>query len=229
MKTAIITGGGSGIGAATAIRIREKGFEPVVVGLDKTDELPDDITFIEADVRDEKRFAEIVAEYPDLAALGNIAGVVRHEQEWTAEGFSFVLDVNLRAMMSCCQAALPALERNQGSIVNISSVWGHFGSPRTPAYSASKTGVQGLTRSLAAAWGPKGVRVNAVSPGWVYTRVSQVALDDVDRRNKLLERIPMGRLGVPDDIAKGICFLMSDEAGYVNGACLPVDGGFTAN
>lgn len=229
MKSAIITGGGSGIGAATAIRIRDKGFRPIAVGLDRTDELPDDITFVEADITDEKRFAEIVADYPDLAALGNIAGVVRHEDEWTTEGFSFVLDVNLRAIMSCCQAALPALERNKGSIVNIASAWAHLGSPRTPAYCASKTGVLGLTRSLATAWGPKGVRVNAVSPGWVYTRVSKVALDDEDRRNKLLERIPSGRFGLPEDIAKGICFLFSEEAGYVNGACLPVDGGFTAN
>jgi NAD(P)-dependent dehydrogenase (short-subunit alcohol dehydrogenase family) len=114
----------------------------------------------------------------------------------------------------------------RGAVVNVASMWSQFGSPRNPAYSASKGAINSLTRSHAVAFAPDGVRVNAVAPGWVDTRLASGAIHNPERAAAILARIPIGRWGQPQDIARVVRFLFSADAAYVTGVVLPVDGGF---
>ncbi len=227
MATAIVTGGGSGIGAATAVALRQAGHDVVAVGLDRTDELPDHIRFEMLDISDEKETAAFFRSFDEISALVNCAGILRHQREWEADHFSSVLDVNLTGVLNGANAAKTALAKAGGSIVNIASMWSYFGSPGSPGYAASKAGVVALTRSMATAWAKDGIRVNAVAPGWIKTKLAARAFNDAERSKKINERIPMGEWGEPDDIAAVICFLVSNEARYITGVLLPVDGGYS--
>jgi NAD(P)-dependent dehydrogenase (short-subunit alcohol dehydrogenase family) len=129
--------------------------------------------------------------------------------------------------MRMCMAAQPLLERQGGVIVNTASVWSFFGGPLTPAYTASKGGVVQLTKSLAVAWAPH-IRVNAIAPGWIETELTRAARADAGRSNAIVERTPMGRWGRPDDIGGVVAFLCSDEARFITGTVVPIDGGYTA-
>lgn len=114
-------------------------------------------------------------------------------------------------------------------MVNIASMWSWFGNPVAPGYGTSKGAVAALTRSLAVSWGARGIRVNAVAPGWVLTRLSEGALNDPVRRARIDARIPLGRWADPVEIARVVAFLLSEEAAYVHGAIVPVDGGYLAS
>lgn len=138
------------------------------------------------------------------------------------------MGVNVTSVLGCATAAREALGRGEGALVNIASMWSWFGNPVAPAYGTSKGAVAALTRSLAVAWGASGVRVNAVAPGWVETRISQGARQDAARKARIDARIPMGRWADTSEIAKVVAFLLSQDASYVNGAIIPVDGGFLA-
>ncbi len=227
MKTAIITGGGTGIGLATARRLVSDGYRVIAGGLDREDVIPDGVTFVETDVTKAAALANLMAQADGIDALINCAGVLRHEKEWMTEDFKFVLDVNLTATLASATAALPKLEAAGGSVVNIASMWSFFGAAGSPAYAASKGAVVSLTRSMAVAWGKKGVRVNAVAPGWVNTRMAQKAKNDPVRGPAIMQRIPLGRWAEPADIANVIRFLISSEASYVHGVVLPIDGGYS--
>lgn len=227
MKSAIVTGGGTGIGAATAIALRDAGHLVVAVGLDRTDELPGDIRFEKVDLGSQESVSTFFAEFSKISALVNCAGIMRHDLEWQTEQFSAVMDVNVTAVLGCSAAAKPGLAAAGGSIVNIASMWSFFGSAGAPAYAASKGAVVALTRSLAVAFAPAGIRVNAVAPGWIETQLSVKAKTDPDRSRRINDRIPAGRWGQPDDVAKVIRFLISQDAAYVTGTILPVDGGYS--
>jgi NAD(P)-dependent dehydrogenase (short-subunit alcohol dehydrogenase family) len=153
--------------------------------------------------------------------------ILREGREFTIEGFQRVIDVNLTGTMRMCMAAKPLLERQGGAIVNTASVWSFFGGPLTPAYTASKGGVAQLTKSLAVAWAPH-IRVNAIAPGWIETELTRAARADSGRSNAIVERTPMGRWGRPDDIGGVVAFLCSDEARFITGTVVPIDGGYTA-
>lgn len=227
MGTAIVTGGGSGIGAATAIALHEAGHEVLAVGLDRTEDLPGHIRYEELDLSQRDRVAAVFGQFEKVSALINCAGILRHEREWDYEHFSAVLDVNVSAVLECAKAARPGLASAGGAIVNIASMWSYFGSPKSPAYATSKSAIVGLTRSLAVAWAEEGIRVNAVAPGWIRTRMAAKALADPERSAKIGARIPVQRWGEPGDVASVIRFLVSQDAQYVTGAVLPVDGGYS--
>jgi NAD(P)-dependent dehydrogenase (short-subunit alcohol dehydrogenase family) len=227
MKTAIVTGGGTGIGLATCHRLAEAGYAIVAGGLDREGDLPPGAEFVETDVTSEDDLKALVAKVERVDALVNCAGILRQEREWGLEDFKLVLDVNLTASLAVATAAREKLRAARGAIVNIASMWSYFGSPKSPAYASSKTGIMGLTRSMAVAWGPEGIRVNAVAPGWVLTRMAMGAKNDPERGPKIMARIPLGRWAEPSDIANVIAFLVSDQAAYVHGAVLPVDGGYS--
>ena len=197
MKTAVITGGGTGIGLATAGRLASDGFRVLAAGLDCDDSIPSGVEFIKTNVNDPEEIDALVRKAETIDALVNCAGVLRHEKEWNVEDFKFVLDVNLTASLAVATASLPKLEAAGGSIVNIASMWSFFGSAGSPAYSASKGAIVSLTRSMAVAWGQRGIRVNAVAPGWVETRLSLRARMDPDRAPKIASRIPLGRWAAP--------------------------------
>lgn len=226
-KSVIVTGGGTGIGLATATLLTEQGYNVHAIGLEKADSLPENVSFTQVDVTDVVAVDSIVSTTTNISALVNCAGILLHEKEWEEDQFSKVLAVNLTACLTASKAVLPHLERNQGSIVNTASMMSLFGAPGSPGYGASKAGIVSLTRSLAVAWGPKGVRVNAVAPGWIDTRLTARVQNDVDREPYITPRIPMRRWGQPEDIASVISFLISPAAAYINGVMLPVDGGYS--
>jgi NAD(P)-dependent dehydrogenase (short-subunit alcohol dehydrogenase family) len=239
----IVTGGASGIGLASAWALAEVG-RPVALWdlqADAARAAADEIAAkfavptaaIGLDVRDSAVFPEAIATSREL--LGSIGGLVHaagisgaapvdviDEAAWDA-----VLDINLRAEALIVRALLPDLRRaGPGSaIVGIASIEGHVAHPAIPAYCASKAGLLGLTRSLALALAPEGIRVNAVCPGFIETPLFSPAISAEGARAAYEARIPMGRLGQPDDIAAVVRFLLSDDARYVTGTDIVVDGG----
>ena len=170
-KTAIVTGGGTGIGQATATLLAQEGYTVIAAGLEQEGTLPAGVSFVRTDVSDAAALKALMDAPSEISALVNCAGIIRQQREWQAEDFNAVLNINLTATLAASTAALPKLEKAGGAIVNIASMWAYFGSALSPGYAASKSGVIALTRSMAVAWGSKGVRVNAVAPGWVDTRM----------------------------------------------------------
>jgi NAD(P)-dependent dehydrogenase (short-subunit alcohol dehydrogenase family) len=179
------------------------------------------------DVTDDAAVADLVAGLDRLDVLVNAAGIILHDRrEFSDEGFARVMAVNLAGTQKICYAAEGLLEAAQGTVVNFASMWSFFGSSRNPGYSASKGAVVSFTRALAAGWGPRGMRVNAVAPGWVKTRMATEAMNNPERNAKILDRIPQGRWGDPAEVAEAVAFLASPAASYINGVVLPIDGGF---
>jgi len=226
-RIAVVIGGGTGIGRATAEVLAEKGWSVHCAGRDRDAQWPEILPFETLDVTDEAALGALAARHPVVHALVNSAGVILHDGlEFEGTGFRSVIDVNLIGTERASVLFRDALAAGRGSIVNVASVWSSFGSARNPAYSASKGAVVSLTRSHAAAFASLGVRVNAVAPGWIETQLSSRARTDPARSQAITQRIPLGRWGSPREVGDVIAFLVSDEARYVTGAVLPVDGGY---
>jgi NAD(P)-dependent dehydrogenase (short-subunit alcohol dehydrogenase family) len=228
-KTALITGGTSGIGAAIANRFLDAGCRVVAAGL--PDEKPSatlnpKITVASLNVSDPGSIARLVASLEGLDVLVNAAGIIRRAAEFQLEQFQAVVDVNLVGCMRMCTACKPLLLKRGGAIVNVASMYSFFGAGLAPGYSASKGGIAQLTKSLAVAWAPDNIRVNAVAPGWIATPLTQVLRDDPARYAAVVERTPLKRWGHPDDIAGAVVFLSSPEAAFITGVILPIDGGY---
>jgi NAD(P)-dependent dehydrogenase (short-subunit alcohol dehydrogenase family) len=230
VKTALVTGGGSGIGAAVAHRLRTDGYNVATIDLNPSDT---EYSYI-ADVTDREQIdaalTEIRGALGPVTILVNAAGkeVFRRFANISFDEWRKIIDINLHGVFHTTQAVLPDMvEAGWGRIVNISSSSTHSGAPFMSAYVAAKSGVNGLTKSLALEYGPAGITVNAVPPGFIdtpmlRTSASQGNLGSID---EAIKRTPVGRMGKPEDIAAACAFFISEEAGYITGQILGVNGG----
>jgi len=232
-RKVLVTGGSSGIGAAIAQVFASNGDLVVATGATKEEveraQVPSEstaISFQELDVRDGSAVQACIDEIDSLDVLVNCAGVIRRNAEHEPEVFADVIDINLNGSMRVCTAAREKLKQRKGCIINTASMLSFFGGGLVPGYSASKGGIAQLTKSLAIAYAPDGIRVNAVAPGWIATQLTQALQDDRTRSEAILSRTPLGRWGEPADVAGPILFLASDAARFVTGVVLPVDGGY---
>jgi NAD(P)-dependent dehydrogenase (short-subunit alcohol dehydrogenase family) len=228
-KSALITGGTSGIGAAIANRLFAAGCRVLAAGLPQEKPTPDldgRIEFAGLDVSDTESLRRLIAGLDRLDILVNCAGIIRRSAEFDLATFERVIDVNLTGTMRMCVACRSLLAAQGGSIVNVASMYSFFGSGLSPAYTASKGGVAQLTKSLAVAWAPEKIRVNAVAPGWIATPLTRVLQEDPARSAAIVARTPLNRWGQPDDVAGAAVFLCSPAAAFITGVVLPVDGGY---
>jgi NAD(P)-dependent dehydrogenase (short-subunit alcohol dehydrogenase family) len=230
VKNAVVTGGGSGIGQAIVNRLRADGHHVAIIDLKPGDE---EFAFA-ADVTDRAQVDEALAgirsQLGPVSILVNAAGLDSFKKfhDVSFERWQRVIDVNLNGVFHCIQAVLPdMLEAGWGRIVNISSSSTHSGAPYMSPYVAAKSAVNGLTKTLALEYGPNGITVNAVPPGFIDTPMLRAAaekgfLGDIDAT---IEATPVRRIGTPQDIAAACAFLISEEAGYITGQLLGVNGG----
>ena len=228
-KLALVTGATTGIGAGIATGLARLGARVVAVGLGSDQSKPEaglDISYHELDVCDANGVQALIDGLDRLDMVVNCAGVIRRHEEHELDVFEKVLAINLTGTMRVCTAARSKLAEGKGVIVNTASMLSFFGGGLVPAYSASKGGVAQLTKSLAIAYAPDGIRVNAVAPGWIATPLTQALQDDPTRSGPILDRTPMKRWGKPEDIAGAVAFLCSPAAAFVNGIVMPVDGGY---
>ena len=230
MKTAVVTGGGSGIGAAVAHRLRADGLQVAIIDLNPGEEKFSYAADVTDRVAVDAALSEIRAELGPVTVLVNAAGLDRFKRfiDLTFEDWQKVVDVNLNGVFHCIQATLPdMIDAGWGRIVNISSSSTHSGQPYMAPYVAAKSAVNGLTKSLALEYGPDGVTVNAVPPGFIDTPMLRKAekrgfLGDTEKQ---IAATPVRRIGRPEDIAAACAFLISEEAGYITGQILGVNGG----
>jgi NAD(P)-dependent dehydrogenase (short-subunit alcohol dehydrogenase family) len=211
----------------------DAGYAVTVTGL--TDEqvaavaTTQNLSAVKLDVTSPESVMAVLAAFDELAALINCAGVIfRNGAEYDLETFQKVIDVNLTGTMRMCVGARAKLAAGHGVIINTASMLSYFGGPSIPAYTASKGGVAQLTKALAVAWAPQGIRVNAIAPGWIATELTRGLVEDAERSAAILARTPMQRWGDPGDVGGVAVFLCSEAARFITGAILPVDGGYAA-
>lgn len=227
-RQVVVIGGSGGIGRAIGSGFAAAGERVICTGhapVPATEGIEDRLL----DVRDTGAVDAFFLALGQLDVLVNAAGVIRRGgEEFTAEGFADVIDINLTGALRASTCARPLLAEARGSILNIASMLSYFGSGVAPAYAASKGGIAQLTRSLAIAWAGDGIRVNALAPGWIATPLTGALQDDAVRSARILDRTPMGRWGRPEDLVGPALFLASPAAAFITAAILPVDGGYSA-
>ena len=230
-KICIVTGAAQGIGAATVARFLAEG--ATVAGCDRNpDAIHKGAATFAVDVTDRAQVdamvAAVLARFGRIDVLVNNAGITRDARlvKMTLQQFDDVIDVNLRAVFHCAQAVAPTMiAQGAGVILNASSVVGIYGNFGQTNYAAAKFGVIGFTKTWSRELGPKGVRVNAVAPGFIDTPILATIPEKV--LEHMREQVPLGRLGKPEEIASVYAFLASDDASYINGAVIEVSGGMT--
>ena len=233
-RTVLVVGGSSGIGNGIAQAFRARGAEVHVWGTraraeDYAEAEGSDLAglrYAQLDVADGAAIDRYLPPFTRLDVLVLAQGIVIYRRgEFKPEGFRRVVEVNLNSLMACSVKFHDRLAASRGSLIIISSTAAFHSTRGNPAYSASKTGAFGLTRTLAEAWAPDGIRVNGIAPGLVDTKLTKVTTEHPQRLAAALERIPLGRLGTPADMAGVALFLASPLAAYVVGQTIVVDGG----
>ncbi|HWZ02640.1 MAG TPA: SDR family oxidoreductase [Mucilaginibacter sp.] len=239
IKTAVITGGATGLGLATAKKFVENNIKTIIIGRNEKNlaetskNLGELCSYKVFDLSNLKGIPQLVnevtSEFGAIDILVNNAGINQKKAftEVTDEEFQQVILTNITSVFVLSrEVARIMLQQKSGCIINISSMAAQYGIPYVIAYTASKSAIEGMTKAMAVELSPGGIRVNCVAPGFIETNMSAKALDDdPQRKQKVLSRTPMGKLGQPDDIADAVYYLASDAAKYLTGVVLPVDGG----
>lgn len=241
-RTALVTGAGSGIGQAVALGLARTGAEVFAVGhssledtWEKLKAIGDGHAGVLADLSREEEIERIVKQTLEVCGkidiLVNVAGVIKRSpaEEHSLEDWDTVLNLNLRSVFLLCQlVGRHMLGRGYGKIINIASMLTFMGGYTVVSYAAAKSGIAGLTRTLANEWAGRGINVNAIAPGWIETKMTKAIRENEARYNFILSRIPAGRWGRPEDLVGAAIFLASPASDYVNGHILAVDGGYLA-
>ncbi|KAB2702870.1 MULTISPECIES: SDR family NAD(P)-dependent oxidoreductase [Brucella] len=234
-KTAYVSGGTSGIGLAIATAFARLGAIVTASGSSSakvaalTAEPPiSGMHFVQLDVTNRRAAEKAFEGMQQLDILVNAAGIARPDKEYEAETFQEVMDVNLNSVMWLSSAAKPLLAVRGGNIINTASMLSYLTDIAVPAYGASKAGVLGLTRHLAHAWAAEGIRVNAVTPGYIATAMTTGLQEDSHLTGRILNRCAIERWGTPDDVVGAALFLASPAAAYITATDIAVDGGFVS-
>jgi 2-deoxy-D-gluconate 3-dehydrogenase len=240
-RVAIVTGANTGIGQGIAIALAQAGAAIVAVSRSSTVETQEavkaagrDFLHIQSDLNTTAPIPDIVAaaqkQFHRIDILVNNAGIIRRAEalEFTEEDWDAVLQVNLKSAFFLSQAVARTMRQTGGKIINIASLLSFQGGIRVAAYTASKSGLVGMTRLLANEWAVMGINVNAIAPGYFVTNNTAALRQDQDRSRDIVARIPAGRWGTPADLGGAAVFLASGASDYVHGAVIPVDGGWLA-
>jgi 2-deoxy-D-gluconate 3-dehydrogenase len=241
-RVAIVTGANTGIGQGIAVALAQAGADVALVGRSSADETADLVrragrraALVAADLSSIAPVQDVVeqtlGELGGLDILVNNAGIIRRADavDFSEEDWDSVIDTNLKSVFFLSQAAgRHMIAKRRGKIVNIASMLSFQGGIRVPSYTASKSGVAGLTKLLACEWASKGINVNAIAPGYIATNNTAALQADETRNRQIIERIPAGRWGEPSDLGGAAVFLASAASDYVNGHILAVDGGWLA-
>ena len=234
----LVTGGTSGIGAATARLFRDAGADVTITGTrGSASEYDADLSgyrYCQLDVENKEQIDAVAASLPRLDVLVNNAGFALPSvglDEWEPEIFDRAVNMLLNSAFRMARRTVDLLEKSVipggGSVIGVASMSSFFGIPIVPGYGAAKTGLVGLTRTMAANWGPRGVRANAVAAGLTRSKMTAGTFAQEAWTAPTLARTPLGRLGEPEDIAQAIAFLASPAAAWVTGQTLAIDGGYT--
>jgi 2-dehydro-3-deoxy-D-gluconate 5-dehydrogenase len=241
-RVALVTGANAGIGQGIAAALAAAGADIAAVGRSSPAETGERVRAagrqflaVEADLGSATHCQQIIqqvtAHFGSVDILVNNAGIIRRSEalDFAEADWDAVMNVNLKTVFFLAQAAARTMvPRGRGKIINIASMLSFQGGIRVASYTASKSGVVGITRLLANEWAAKGINVNAIAPGYIATRNTAALKEDETRNREILSRIPAGRWGVPEDLAGAAVFLASSASDYVHGAILPVDGGWLA-
>ena len=234
-KRVLVSGGSSGIGQAIArgfarlgAEVLATGSSPAKLAAAKDGPAERGLSYHLLDVRDADKVGELVAAQPRLDVVVNAAGIARPNDEFREDVYLDVIDVNLNSVMRLSMAARPLLAKSRGAIINVASMLSYLADTAVPAYCASKAGILGLTRALAHSFGPEGIRVNAIAPGYHRTEMTKPLWSDAAAAEKITDRSALKRWGTVDDLVGPTLFLASPAAAFITGEILAVDGGYVS-
>ena len=229
-KVVLITGGTGGIGSAFAQAFLDHGATVIAADLAAPKAGTDPrIRYEQLDVCDDAAIAALALRIERLDVLIHCAGRLARWDEYKVEVFKEILDIHLVANLRLANAFRPHLKATKGCLINIASMYSYFGAPHIPAYSAAKTAIVSLTRTLAIAFAQDSIRVNAIAPGWIKTEISRAGRENPDFNSKVIARLPGGQWAEPEEVAGTAIFLASPASNLINGVTIPVDGGYTAS
>lgn len=227
-KIAIVTGGSSGMGLAISKKLKQMGMEVVIFDIQNP---PDDFPFYHVDIRNDEQIKAAISQIPKIDILVNNAGIYfeKYLEDTTNDEIDKMIDVNIKGTYLMTRDAFPQIKRSKGCIVIIASCLGLVPELTSPLYCTTKAGLVMFTKCLAQQYADCGIRVNCVLPGPIDTPLLQKSFLDEGAAERCANRIPLRRIGRPEDIANMVAFLVSNNAGFITGGAFPVDGGVSSS
>lgn len=228
-KRVLVTGGRGGLGLAIGEAFKGAGARVTLVDTAPPPAAKDGFEHVMVDVTDTAAVQKLADATPSLDVLVQCAGKLARIKEYEVETFQHIVDVHLFGSFRFATSFRPKLAASRGCIINVGSMYSHFGSPHAPAYGAAKAALVQLTKSLALAWAKDGIRVNAIAPGWFNTELTRPGRENPEFFRKVTERLPEGRWNEPEELGGTVVFLASPAARMITGVTIPVDGGYSAS